>query len=255
MPWLLERFNSYEAFSRANVTAALGDRGRSTKIVEATWLDTTLFLNRGNYFEARPLPVAAQLAPSFGIGVADFDGDGNEDVFLAQNFFGTRPDTSRYDAGRGLLLRGDGKGEFAAVDGAQSGLLIYGEQRGAATGDYDGDGRMDLAVTQVGGETKLYRNRGGSPGLRVRLLGPNGNSQGVGAMLRLKSGNKAGPAHEIHCGSGYWSEDSAAPVLTSREIAATLEIHWPGGKTIEARIPPRATEISVDVGGKIQLIR
>ena len=255
MPWLLERFNSYEAFSRANVTAALGDRGPNTKIVEATWLDTTLFLNRGDHFEARPLPVEAQVAPGFGICVADFDGDGNEDVFLAQNFFGIRPDTSRYDAGRGLLLRGDGRGGFAAVDGKQSGILIYGEQRGAATGDYDGDGRMDLAVTQVGSETKLYRNQSGRPGLRVRLLGPERNPQGVGAVLGLKSGNKAGPAHEIHCGSGYWSEDSATTVLTSRESPTTLEIRWPGGKMAEVQIPAGAAEFSVDVGGRIQVIR
>jgi len=192
--------------------------------------------------------------------VADFDGDGHEDVFLSQNFFGTRTDTSRYDAGRGLLLRGDGRGGFDAVTGHQSGLLIYGEQRGAAAGDYDGDGRTDLVVTQVGAETKLYRNETGRPGLRVRLLGPTGNPQGVGAVLRLRAGEELGPAREVHAGSGYWSQDSAVQVMTgpSGQAPGTktgIQVRWPGGKVVEARVPTGASEISVDSNGKTERIR
>ena len=39
----------------------------------------------------KDLPISAQLSPVFGVSVSDFDGDGFEDAFLAQNFFGTRP--------------------------------------------------------------------------------------------------------------------------------------------------------------------
>ena len=214
LPWLLERFNSYDAFSRVSVEQALGDRGRSAKFLEAGWLDSTVFLNRGGRFEATALPIEAQMTPAFGLCMADFDGDGYEDVFLSQNFFGTRSETSRYDAGRGLLLRGDGHGGFAAVTGQQSGITIYGEQRGAAAADYDRDGRLDLVVTQVGAETKLYHNESARPGLRVRLAGPTGNPDGVGAVIRSKVGDEFGPAREIHCGSGYWSQDSAVQVMT-----------------------------------------
>ena len=59
----------------------------------------------GGTFEATPLPAEAQFAPAFYAGVADLDGDGHEDVFLAQNFFPTEIGTPRYDAGRGLVLR------------------------------------------------------------------------------------------------------------------------------------------------------
>src|SRR5262249_8745496 len=140
---------------------------------------------------------------------------GNEDVFLAQNFFDVDAETSRCDAGRGLWLQGDGQGGFRAVPGQESGVQVYGEQRGAALCDYDGDGRVDLVVTQNGAETKLYRNVTGKPGLRVRLIGPPGNPLGVGAALRLLAGDKAGPVREVHAGSGYWSQDSAVPVLAS----------------------------------------
>jgi len=159
LPWLLERFNSYEAFSKATVEQALGDRVRAAKHLEASWLESMVFLNRGGRFEAKALPVEAQMSPAFGMCVADFDGDGRQDVFLCQNVFGTRAETSRYDAGRGLLLRGNGDGSFAAVSGEQSGVVIYAEQRQAVATDYDHDGRVDLAVTLAGGETKVYRNQ------------------------------------------------------------------------------------------------
>ena len=101
--------------------------------------------------------------------MGDADGDGNEDVYLAQNFFAVNPDMTRCDGGRGLWLKGDGKGNLTAV--RESGVKVYGEQRGAAVGDYDEDGRLDLVVGQNGAETKVYRNVGGREGLRVRVKG------------------------------------------------------------------------------------
>lgn len=254
-PWLLEKYSSFESFSRIRVEEALGDRAPSASRLEANWLDSTLFLNRGQRFEARPLPVGAQVAPAFAVCVADFDGDGREDVFLSQNFFATRADTSRYDAGRGLLLRGDGRGEFAAVPGQESGLLIYGEQRGAAACDYDQDGRVDLAVAQVDAETKLYRNLTARPGLRVRLQGPPGNPQGVGAMLRLQSGDRLGPAREVHAGAGYWSQDSAVQVLSATGTASGLWVRWPGGKVTTANVPAGAAEVAVGSDGTVRVSR
>jgi len=87
------------------------------KQVSANTLASMAFLNRGDHFEAVSLPAEAQLAPAFALVVADFDGDGAEDVFLSQNFFATEPQTSRCDAGRGLLLIGDAKGALRALSG------------------------------------------------------------------------------------------------------------------------------------------
>src|SRR5947208_1181277 len=84
----------------------------------------------------------------------------------------------------------------AAVEGRKE----YGEERGCALWDYDGDGREDLVVTQNGAETKLYHNLGAKPGWRVRLKGTAGNPAGVGAVLRAKFRDRYGPAREVHAG-------------------------------------------------------
>jgi hypothetical protein len=255
MPWLLEKFHSYEAFSRAGVEAAFAGRLQAFTPREAGWLDSTLWLNRGGRFVASPLPLEAQMAPAFGVCVADFDGDGCEDVFLSQNFFGVRAETSRYDAGRGLLLRGDGRGGFAAVPGQRSGLEIYGEQRGAAAADYDGDGRTDLAVTQAGAGTRLFHNETARPGLRVRLLGPAGNPHGIGAVMRLKFGGELGPAREVHAGSGYWSQDSAVQVMTGPKSFTGIWVRWPGGAVTQSNLPAGALEITVNIQGDVRVVR
>jgi len=62
---------------------------------------------------------------------------------------------------------------------------------------------VDLVVPQNGAETKLYKNVGARPGLRVRLRGQSYNPDGIGATLRLVSRETLGPAREVHAGSGY----------------------------------------------------
>ncbi|HWN96404.1 MAG TPA: FG-GAP-like repeat-containing protein, partial [Methylomirabilota bacterium] len=251
LPWLAQKFPSNRAFAAASIADVLGGHRPTAKELRVNWPDTTVFLNRGDHFDVRPLPIEAQFAPAFGICPADFDGDGNEDVFLAQNFFATDGDTSRYDAGRGLLLRGDGRGGFSAVPGQKSGLLIYGEQRGAATCDFDGDGRIDLAVAQNSAQTKLFHNEGATPGVHVRLRGAKDNYPAVGAVLRRVNRGMKGAAHEIHAGSGYWSQNSATTVLTG--AGDEIWIRWPGGAETISSIPAGAASVTIETSGRVSV--
>jgi len=255
LPWMREQVGSFEAYGKATLKDLYGEKLRRAGKVEVATLESVLLLNRGERYEARALPVEAQMSPAYAVCVGDNDGDGNEDLFLSQNFFAMNAENSRCDAGRGLWLRGDGRGNLRSVPGQESGVKVYGEQRGAALCDYDGDGRVDLVVTQNGAETRLYHNVGGKPGMRIRLKGSAGNPTGVGAQIRLRYGEKLGPAREIHAGSGYWSQDSAVQVMGGTEPPTQIHVRWPGGNRTMSALPENVSHVKVDPNGSVEVLK
>ena len=179
--------------------------------------------------------------------MGDYDGDGNEDIFLSQNFFAVAEETSRYDGGLGLWLHGNGDGSFKAISANESGIRVFGEQRGTALADYDHDGRVDLVVTQNRQTTRLYRNTRAKAGLRVQLNAGASNPTGVGAAFRLLYGEKLGPLREVQAGSGYWSQNSVVQVLGKGEgfqpVALLGRLMAGGGGAAAARDLAPAREI------------
>lgn len=133
------------------------------------------------------------------------------------------------------------------MSAAESGVAVWGEQRGCAIGDFDADGRVDLVVAQNGAETKLFRNERGKPGLRVRIKGNAGNPNGAGASVRLKYPDGLGPAREIHSGSGCLSVDGAVTVMGTRSAPTHVVVRWPGGKVTEQPVPAAASQVIVEI--------
>jgi hypothetical protein len=245
IPSIHERIPTFAEYSKASVDQILGPTGSGAVRVGATSFDHIVLLNRGDHFEVRSLPAVAQAAPASAIVVADFDGDGHEDVFLAQNFFPTELDTPRFDAGVGLLLRGDGKGGFQPLSVKQSGIAMSGDGRGAAAADYDADGRVDLAVGQNGGQTMLWHNRAAKPGVRVRVDAGTDNPLGIGVRLRAIAGSSRGPVREIRAGSGYWSMDAATTVIARVSGLDSIWVRWPSGKTTTVSVPASQSELTI----------
>jgi hypothetical protein len=245
VPDLTIRIRTINTYADPTLSQVHAPVAASVDTLTANTMDHLVFLNRGDHFEAMPLPAEAQLAPASHASVADFNGDGFEDVFLSQNFYPTVTGQPRYDSGRGLLLLGDGAGGLRALSAARSGIQVPGDQRGAAHADFDGDGRLDLAVSQNAAATRLFRNREARPGLRVRLVGPAGNLDGIGAQVRVVFGTRMGPVREVQAGSGYWSQNGAVQLFGTPEAATEVWVRWPGGSESRVAVPAGAREVVV----------
>lgn len=246
-PQAAEKVPSFAAYARMSLSELFGDALGQSAHVDAQFYDSILLLNRGDHFELRRLPDQVQLAPVYGLAVGDADGDGREDVFVAQGFFAVDPFRNRADAGRGVWLYGDGQGGFRPD--LLSGVAVYGEARGAALADFDEDGRVDLCVAQNGAATTLWRNTAAQPGLRLTLEGTAENPGAVGAAVRLRWGGAFGPWRERHAGAGYWSSDSPVLVLGGRPGADAVEVRWPGGRLTTHALPVGAKRLTVRAPG------
>lgn len=102
-----------------------------------------------------PLPEEAQFSALNGMVVDDFDGDGNLDIAMNTNDYGTDVAIGRYDALNGLVLKGDGKGGFIALPILQSGIFIPGNGKALVKlrGIHD---KYLLAASQNKGPLQLY---------------------------------------------------------------------------------------------------
>lgn len=131
MVGIKKQYTDYESFARAGFDKIFPPK-LLRKAVErrAVTFATTLFRNEGNgNYSPMELPAEAQMAPVYAIAVADFDGDGREDIFMAGNFYETQPSIGRMGASQGCILVSDGRGGFAPS--ANSGFRINGQVRDA----------------------------------------------------------------------------------------------------------------------------
>ena len=227
----------------------------SASILEAVEFRSMIFLNLADGMKATQLPPEAQWAPGFGLVAEDFNGDRNQDLFIAQNFFATNPEYSRCDAGRGLLMLGDGHGGFEAIAASRSGVAAYGEQRACAVSDFNRDGKMDLAIGQNNAQTKLLLNSGGIAGIRVRLKGPTQNPTAVGAKVTMKITKNHTVTKEVQSGSGYWAANSSVLILPKLNQAHELIVAWPSGSEVSYNIPEGIREVLLQESGVATVLK
>ncbi len=103
-------------------------KGNSAEM-KVNLLSSVYLKNVKGKFEVIPLPMEAQLFPVYAIKTDDVNNDGFTDVLLAGNFTATQPDFGPYDAGLGLVLLGNGKGNWRSLTPSESGFVVEGEAR------------------------------------------------------------------------------------------------------------------------------
>ena len=160
IPSLKKKYLKYESYKGQSI-ADMFTRSQMTGSVrlEARILETSVLINDGRgAFELRSLPLEAQLAPVYAIAADDFDGDGIVDLVLGGNLYRVKPEVGRYDASRGLFLKGRGDGSFDVWPAGRSGIHIDGELR-------------DLVVLRVGAEFVLLGARNSDSLVAYRVSG------------------------------------------------------------------------------------
>ena len=131
LPYLKKKYLKYESYKEQKIEDVFtkGQLAKTTKL-EAKDLRSSVMMNKGNgTFSIKALPTEAQFSPVYGIAVGDYDGDGKQDILLGGNFYESKPEVGIYDASYGMLLKGDGKGNFTKVPEKQSGFVLEGAVR------------------------------------------------------------------------------------------------------------------------------
>ena len=113
MPFISEKYTTYDSFARASVIDIFGDGLDDSYQKEVNTFESILLINKGDHiFERVVLPVEAQLFPILDIATHDVNGDGFEDLLLVGSIYNTEAETPRMDAGSGLVLISDQKGGY-----------------------------------------------------------------------------------------------------------------------------------------------
>ena len=139
MPFIKEKFPTFEAFGNAQMKDIFGE-----KLDEAYKLDAKLFAsiileNKGGTFEIKKLPFEAQLSALCGAEELDVNKDGHNDLIISGNMFTTEVETSPADANYGLLLLGDGKGNYYEEEMVKSGFFTPSDVRRVEMIDFRGE--------------------------------------------------------------------------------------------------------------------
>ncbi len=201
LPSLKKKFFTYKQFAVADFNNIFSKED----IKDALHLQVNNFKNcyienMGNgKFTMHPLPAIAQVAPVFGMVADDFNNDGNPDVMLCGNDFGNEVSNGRYDGLNGLVLLGDGKGNFNAQTILKSGIFLPGNAK-ALVKLRGIDNHYLIAASQNRGPLELFEQKK-SPKKNIAL---KANDKII--FIHLKNGKTR--RDEIYHGNSFLSQSS-----------------------------------------------
>ncbi len=195
------RFEKYRDYATSTFKESFrADEIKDAYVVRSECFETSYFENRGNgKFVRKKLPAEAQFAPVFGMLTGDYDSDGNTDILMVGNSYATETSTGRYDAMTGLLLAGDGKGNFRAVGSAFTGFKADGDAKGLAKIFFAG-GIEIVLVGNNSGKMEAYQLR------KKQAINLPVKNTDTYAVVYKKNGLSY--RQEFYYGSNYLSQSS-----------------------------------------------
>jgi hypothetical protein len=223
---------------------------------------STLYHNLGNDSFADVSVQAKLMKPtyplvSWGTAFFDMDNDGWLDLFVANGHVYPQVDTipggTRYRQPM-LLFRNHRDGTFDDVSAAFANIPAQ-SRRGAAFGDINNDGNVDIVVLNVGEPPSLLLNRNDSPNHRVlfKLVGMKSNKAAIGARVTVKAGTLV-QFNEVRGGASYLSQNDLRLHfgLGANDKINEVDIRWPNGEMETLRDVPTDFIYTVVEGQGIQ---
>ncbi|MFN8345004.1 MAG: VCBS repeat-containing protein [Spirosomataceae bacterium] len=209
------RFQKYADFANATFDNFLKEDERKKALqVDINYCSSVYIENTGNgTFKTKPLPTLAQLSPINGMIAEDFDKDGHLDVLLVANDFGNETSSGRFDASSGLLLKGNGKGDFIPLTQAVTGFYVPANAKGLALLT-DKSGKRIIVATQNRGPLKVFGQASGS--VRWVTLQPDD----AYALIRTKAGKTY--RKELYYGASFFSQSSRKLALNDQETLVEI---------------------------------
>jgi len=133
IPNIKKKFKDYESFSEATLVDVYTEKSLKEALHYKVKSFASVYLeNKNGKFIVHQLPVEAQLTCINQIVVNDYDKDGKLDILIGGNLYASEVETPRNDAGHGLFLKGNGKGEFKSVAAPESGFFVPGDVKNMA---------------------------------------------------------------------------------------------------------------------------
>jgi len=130
MPYVAEKFKDFNSFASSKLVDILPeDKVEDAVVYEISSFESIILINDNGELKRKSLPVFAQLSPIKSTLVMDVNGDGNKDIITAGNHYGVEVETTRYDAGFGTVLLGDGNNNFQFIPPTESGFYVPTDSR------------------------------------------------------------------------------------------------------------------------------
>jgi hypothetical protein len=130
MPYVSEKFKDYHSFASSKLLDILPkDKIEGAVIYQIENFESIVLINENGRFKNTSLPIEAQVSPIKDAMINDFNNDGYQDVIIIGNHYGVEVETTRYDAGNGLILLGDGKNNFTSLSSIKSGVNLSKDSR------------------------------------------------------------------------------------------------------------------------------
>ncbi len=254
---------SEDGIARAGmgVDAADYDRSGHPSIIITNFANQMLSLyhNEGNGLFVDEAPRsevgrATLVTLGFGCFFFDYDNDGWPDIFVADGHIENEIERVQKRVAYAEpphLFRNLGGGKFQEVT-QQMGSAFASPKvaRGTAYADIDNDGALDILLTTNGGRVWLFHNEGGTNhSLRVKFVGTKSNRDGIGAVVRVNSGNDK-QSQMLRSGSSYLSQSELVLTfgLGSQAKVDTLEVQWPSGEVEKLSSIPGDQTVTLQEG-------